>query len=163
METSSKATADTLTALKTTTEIMNDALQKQLALYYDVSLNVYFNLDSKKLELTNMGRTNISLWALGSQFLHEEPSIVTNGGRTVVTGTQFSIEASGTYTLIRARYPVGFATLVPFEIYLKNERREEFVAHCDFVVTWDKDTMKLGTQTVSITPEHWPRRFRKTH
>jgi hypothetical protein len=47
LEKSSEATAGTLTALQTTTENMNGALQKQLALFYDVSVNVVFNAETK--------------------------------------------------------------------------------------------------------------------
>jgi hypothetical protein len=44
---------------------------------------------------------------------------------------------------------------VPYSIFLKNERREEFVIHGKFGISWDKTTAVVGTQIVAVTPEHW--------
>src|ERR1700751_5713423 len=62
LEKSSAATVGAMTAARSTMETMNASLQKQLALYYDVSMNIGFDPDKKELTFINNGRTNIALW-----------------------------------------------------------------------------------------------------
>jgi hypothetical protein len=153
LEASSQATADTLKNLQTTTEGMNTALQKQLALSYDVSISVFYNQEKKRMNFINMGHTNVTLWGLK---FFDEPKIIEPPGRTIQpNGAGYEIEAAPMYGRALARIPKGQTGLAPFEIYLKNERGEEFVEYCFFGVSWDAENLKLAPQVASITPEHW--------
>jgi hypothetical protein len=155
LETSSQATADTMTALKSTTENMNGALQKQLALFYDVSINVNYDQEKKRLILTNLGRTNVALW--GTKFFDDAASIESQGRSLQANGGGYDINAARMYDYAIARMPKGQTGLAPFEIYLKNERSEEFVEHCYFGISWNGDVLKLAPQIASIVPERWSR------
>jgi hypothetical protein len=159
MLSSSRDTAATMSTLQSTTQTMSDSLQKQLGLFYDVSLIVMYNSDTKVMAFQNNGRTNVVLWGISSLFLNKAPVIVAKEGRVLVPNGVYSISLPELYTEISGRYPVGSTTLVPFEVYVKNERQEEFVVHCKTGVTWDKDKLVLTTQLVSISPEHWSRTF----
>jgi hypothetical protein len=41
---------------------MNEAVQKELAVSYEVSLNVKYDITSDRILITNEGRTNVALW-----------------------------------------------------------------------------------------------------
>jgi hypothetical protein len=152
MDTSTKATADTLTSLAGTTDAMNKALQKQLALFYDVSLNVLFDQGRKKLMLTNNGRTNIVFW--GGK-VGDTNAFVPDEGRTITAGAGFEFDISPTYESMIAQFPKPAQGMIPYELYIKNERGEEFVQHGYFSLVWKNDVGILNVQTISVAPEHW--------
>jgi hypothetical protein len=45
-----------------TSKQMNEAVQKELAFSYEVSLNVKFDITNDQIIITNEGRTRVSLW-----------------------------------------------------------------------------------------------------
>jgi hypothetical protein len=142
LETSSQATADTMKNLQTTTEGMNTALQKQLALSYDVSISLFYNQEKKRMNFINMGHTNVTLWGLK---FFDEPKVIESPGRTIQpNGGGYEIDLAPIYSRALARIPKGQTGLAPFEIYLKNERGEEFVEYCFFGVSWDGENLKLA-------------------
>lgn len=158
MLTSARATADTLTSLATTTNSMNTALQKQLALFYDVSLNVLYEAGTKRINVVNQGRTNVQLWSV--QFAGAPPIIDTEGRNIEANGAGWEFDVTQQYDALRAQTIVGRQrTRVPLELYVKNARGEEFTVHCYLNTLWDKDTMTLTTETTGITPENWSRKF----
>jgi hypothetical protein len=159
METSSSATADSLVAVKGTMEAMNTALQKQLALFYDVSITAVFDQEKKGLTFINNGRTNISIW--GFKIGEDAPSIEKEG-RTIAPGAAYKVDGAAMYDSIIARFPRPMDGLIPFEVYAKNERGEEFIAHDYLGLHWVKDVGLLNTQTTSITPEHWSSAMKNT-
>jgi hypothetical protein len=159
MEKSSKETLGAITAERQTMEAMNTALQKQLALFYDVSLNMVFDQDKKELMLMNNGRTNVVLW--GGK-VGEERAFAAEEGRTITSGAGFKFEGSLSYELMIARFPKPAQGLLPYELYIKNERGEEFVQHGYFGVVWQNDVGILNVQTISVAPEHWSRTIKKT-
>jgi hypothetical protein len=153
LQASSASTATTLAMLESTSELMNQSLQKQVALFYDVSIIPVYDEGQKRLNIVNSGRTGIVLWGL--KLADQKPDIDTEG-RTVSPNSTYSIDAKKIVEAVITLKPKGTDGLVPFEIYLKNERGEEFTQNCRFAVMWDdKDTPKIGVQVVSITPEHW--------
>jgi hypothetical protein len=154
LNSSSAATAATLTSLQGITAAMNEALQKQLALFYDVSINVAYDVDKKLVVLTNDGRTNVAVW--GQKFGTEPPDINANG-TTIIPGgmTTNSQTASFNSLLTQIKVPHGQVFLIPFELYLKNEKGEEYVQRCNFIIFGEDDPRRIETQTISVTPEHW--------
>jgi hypothetical protein len=77
-------------------------------------------------------------------------------GRVVSPQATFNFTLGGTsaYNFIVQQAAQDKDGLTPFDIYLKNERREEFVIHSYFVVTGGAIT---GVQEGSITPQRWPK------
>jgi hypothetical protein len=155
MQDTSKATADTMAALKTTTETMASSLQKQVALFYDVSISITYNQEKKRLTFVNLGRTNVVLWGL--KFFDESPVLETSGRTVQANGGAYEIDIAEKYATAVARLRKGETGLAPFEVYIKNERGEEFVQYCYFGLSWDNDVLKLATQVSSIVPEKWSR------
>jgi hypothetical protein len=134
LEKSSDATAKTLAAEQSTMEGMNTALQRQLALYYDVSVAVIFNQDKKRMTFVNQGRTNVVL--MGTKFF-DDPPVFEPLGRNVQPNGAYEIDAAPQYAKVEANVPKGKEGLVPFDIYIKNEQGEEFVEHCFFGISWE--------------------------
>lgn len=154
LQTSSEATAKTLTALQKTTESMNGAIQKELSLFYDVSVSTIYSPSDKKLTIANTGRTNITIG--GIKVSTGEPQIVPEG-RVLIQQATYSIDLASVYDAIVQQGLKDPNGLVPFDVYVKNEKLEEFVIHSYFVVSLkDKATTIVGAQEGSITPQHWP-------
>jgi hypothetical protein len=138
---------------------MNDAIQKQLGLFYDVQVVIFYQPDTKQLVFANQGRTNVALWGLVSEEL-KAPPIKEKEGRVISPGASYSLDATPMYNIIAETFPKGISKLVPAEAYLKNERQEEFTVHFYIGINWNKDvTLKITTQAVSVTPEHWSRKY----
>ncbi|HUO36243.1 MAG TPA: hypothetical protein VMU43_14740 [Candidatus Acidoferrum sp.] len=155
LQKSTDTTANSLILAQANLSQMNQALQKQLGLFYDVSLAVLFNQSQSKTTIINQGRTNVVIW--GRKFDDESP-VMEKEGRTISTsGTGLEIPDPNLIPSLAKLVPKGATKLIPFEIYIKNERGEEFVAHCYFSVSWSGETMNVTTQTASIVPEHWSR------
>jgi hypothetical protein len=155
LEESSAATAETLTALQETSKQMNKAVQKELAFSYEVSLNVKFDITSDQIIITNEGRTRVSLW--GSKVgksgivMQEVPRTLTPGVPYLITGHEVT---TGLTDVVPKE---GFAP-VPFVMFIKNERGEEFVARYEFVQMTMMGPMQIQPIMVSITQFEWSKK-----
>jgi hypothetical protein len=151
MDTSTKATADTLSSLAGTSDAMNKALQKQLALFYDISVSTTYSSTDKRLTITNMGRTNV---IIGGIKIANVVAVMIPEGRVVTPQSTYNVELAATlaYDYIVQQAAQDKDGLTPFDVYVRNERREEFVIHSYFIV---KDKAITNVQEGAITPEHW--------
>jgi hypothetical protein len=151
LQTSSEATAKTLTALQSTTESMNVAIQKELSLFYDVSVATIYSFTDKRLIVTNMGRTNV---VIGGIKIANVVALAIPEGRIVPPQSSFNANLNSTpaYDFIVQQAAQDRDGLTPFDVYVRNERREEFVIHSYFVV---RDKAVTNVQEGSITPQHW--------
>jgi hypothetical protein len=145
---SQKATAATLTALQDTTEKMNQALQAQLALFYDLSVLVTWDQTKKAVNVVNSGRTNVWFWGLniaGHEERFQDPKVLTPNalyeiGSPIVKSTMDSFKKGADLSL-------------PFVAYVKNERKEEFVVRANLEIFWDGDHRRMpGTPLKVATP-----------
>jgi|HubBroStandDraft_6_1064221.scaffolds.fasta_scaffold11339_7 hypothetical protein len=96
MEKSLNTTADTLASEKTTMGTMSRTLNKELGLFYDVSVSLNYNGDKKRLTFVNMGRTNIVLW--GSK-LGDTRASIESEGRTVQPNGGYDIDFAVGYAI----------------------------------------------------------------
>jgi hypothetical protein len=152
LETSSAATAKTLLALQSTMERMSQASQGQLALFYDVSLNIFWDAANKSLRLSNNGRTNISL--VGVKFGDKQPAFVPP---QVIAPNGMYTEQVSDIDEAMASLPKGTSRSFPLLLFLKNAKQEEFVVEQNIDLSWEADKVILRTQTSSIRPERWSR------
>lgn len=152
LQESSKATASTLTTLETTTETMNGALQKQLALFYDVSVTMLYEPDKHELHVMNDGRTNVSIWGLD---VGDVPVTIGSEGRVLTPNGGYGTDGSAVYNFVLKRFPMPGDGLVPFKLYVKNERNEQFVVHGYFAMHWIEHVGHLNVQISTIVPENW--------
>jgi len=99
-----------------------------------------------------MGRTNLVLWGLK---LGGARASIDSEGRTVQPNGGYDIDFADGYAIALAAFPEGKTGLLPFDVYVKNERGEEFTEHCFMGVAWDAGTLKLSPQVGAVVPEHW--------
>jgi hypothetical protein len=158
MERSSEATASALLATQETMKMMNWSLQKQLALSYEIAVTPIWDASTKKITIMNNGRTNIAVW--GTK-LSDGPAIIWNSRVISPLGT-YIITADYIYNELQQKTPKGTGQFVPFELYIKNDKGEEFVEHCEIGASWKDDDLILGMQIVSVEPEHWSENIKKT-
>jgi len=157
MQASSAATASTMVELKNSMDEVKTSLDKQVALYYDVSLVAVFDPEKKQINIANAGRTSVSLWGekLGNELDME------NEGRTVGPGTMYTVVGNSVFDLAVNRFPKPVHGLIPYDIYLKNERGEEFVQYGYIAIRWSEDVPILTVQATSVTPEKWSKTKKK--
>jgi hypothetical protein len=155
METSSKATADTLTSLAGTTALMNSAVQMQLGLLYEVNVVTTFDNNTKRIGITNVGHTPIIL--LGTQFWDDPPKIETKSPRIVAPGINYSIDGTWFYDAMSQRISkVGDGEFVPWVIYLRNGAGKKIAVRTYLAGKWENDVFVIRTQVVSIRQGEWP-------
>ena len=145
----------TLKALQSTTEHMNDAIQGQLALFYDVSLNVLWVPATRRINVANNGRTNVTLWGFK---LGTEPEVIETQPRVIIPNGGFELDFSTFYDQMNRALPQGVSSSpisISLALYLKNEKQDEFVLNETLVATRNGDTLAITTQTLSISPERW--------
>jgi hypothetical protein len=152
LQTSSEATAKTLIALQSTTESMNKAIQKELSLFYDVSVSTIYTPSDKRLVVANMGRTNV---VVGGIKILDGPTLMVPEGRVLTPQGTFNFELNLAHDVIVRLAAQNEDGLAAFDVYLKNERSEEFVIHSYFVVSLTDKTTITGVQEGTITPQHW--------
>jgi hypothetical protein len=153
LEKSSEATAKTLATLQETMKEMNRGVQSELGLSYEVSLNVKYDITTDRANVTNEGRTSVTLW--GSK-IGSAATVMEKGPRTLTPGMPYSIVTREVYAGFAGPTPVGVVKPpVPFVMFLKNERGEEFVARYQFVGLTAQGPLQIQPEMLSITPMVW--------
>jgi hypothetical protein len=142
---------------------MNGAIQNQLALNYDVSVNVVFDDEKKRLTLINTGRTNVFVW--GNQVGDGAPRFEKEA-RTLLPGASYSPSVENMASVLLSLTPNRMVPVrfpVPLEVFLKNEKNEEFVEHAYLRSSWDTDVqtnkgfLTVRAELVSVQPKIWSR------
>ena len=155
LQTSSAATAGTLTALEDTSKQMNEAVQKELAFSYEVSLNVKFDVTTDRIIVTNEGRTRVALW--GSK-VGKSGVVMEKGPRTLTPGVPYLIIGHEVTTGLSGIVPKGGFPPVPFVMFIKNERGEEFVARYEFAQMLMMGPSQIQPVMLSIAPFEWSKK-----
>jgi hypothetical protein len=154
LQSSSSATASTLSALQQTTERMNAAIQRQTALMTEVSVEITFDTAQKRINIANKGNGGLELWGdrldNGKQSIDKEPRIISRGGFYYLLADTF-------YKEVLEKFPDGFERFVPFEVYLRNDDGTEYVAICQMLVKNTNGALQIHTQTTSVSPHRWSR------
>lgn len=154
LQESSASTASTSAALRDATTQMNQAVHDQLALSYEISLNAKYDVYTQTIEVTNEGRASVGLWG---QRIANDPSTFQKEPHILTPGVPYSIPAQKVWALFGGpgewkRPPV------PFVMFLKNERGEEFVAHYDFVLIPGFIPPQIQTLMVSMSLKPWSKK-----
>jgi hypothetical protein len=155
LQTSSAATAGTLTALEDTSKQMNEAVQKELAFSYEVSLNVKFDVTTDRIIVSNEGRTRVALW--GSK-VGKSGVVMEKGPRTLTPGVPYLIIGHEVTTGLSGIVPKGGFPPVPFVMFIKNERGEEFVARYEFAQMLMMGPSQIQPVMLSIAPFEWSKK-----
>jgi hypothetical protein len=148
---SSSATANTLVAVNGTMEAMKLSLEKQVALFYDVQVNVIYNEGTKKLILINDSRSNVTVWAhrVGVESAPMEtylkPVVITPSGTFEFGFDEYAKQISG-------QLPKGASQTFRFTFFLKNEKHERFTLSGDLIAAWHGDVFYFLSQSQGTTP-----------
>jgi len=155
LQASSAGTASTLITLQETSKQMNEAVQKELAVAYEVSLNVKYDITSDRIIITNEGRTSVALW--GSK-VGKSGIVMEKTARTLTPGVPYSIPGPEVSAGLSGVLPPGGFRPVPFVMFVKNERGEEFVARYEFVALTRVGPLQIQPIMVSITQFKWSKK-----
>lgn len=152
LQKSSAATAATLGNLQKITEEMNTNIKTEVALNYDVAVEVTFDNQVKHVNIANKGKTNVFVW--GDKLDEQKPNLGKKG-MMIAPGGYYYILADTFYEELGAKLPKGSQRVVPFDVYLKNEHGDEFVVQCQFFAVWYLDLLTIHSQTTSVRRANW--------
>ncbi len=127
-------------------------LQDQLDLFYEPSVAGSFVPTTKEFNILNTGRTNIELW--GSKLANGKP-ILFNGAQVLSLNAGYRFGADSLYSQLSQLVKRGSQMYLPYDIYLRNERGKEYIAHFQLAVFWQQGTLTIFTQLNGIEPEKW--------
>jgi hypothetical protein len=155
LEASSRATASTLTALQQTTEQLNNAMQEQLGLAYEVALSVQLDAFGGRLEITNEGHTRVTLW--GAK-IADQVTVMQTRPIILAPGAPQSIPGEPIMALAQQQMGQKQVAAVPVTLFLKNEKEQEFVAR--YVLRGGPlyRAFSLHTEVISVTPLTWSKK-----
>jgi hypothetical protein len=158
LNTSAAATANTLTALQSTTKTMNDAVQAQLGFAYAVSVEIGSELLQDRMKITNKGQTDITLW--GSRF-GNEPVIMEKVPKVITSGGSAYVLLPKAYDHLMEHVQIGTPTPVsaPFQAYIKDHNGEQFAVNS--ILTGDMRfvPLDLKPQSTSVIKQQWSSRL----
>jgi hypothetical protein len=157
LDASTSATSQTLQSLQSTTEVMNRGVQSQLALFYDPSVVVSFVSTTRKLNVINNGRTNISLW--GSK-LGESPATLFKQPYILVPTGGYEFSSEELYRQLSSLLSDRSSLSLPYDVYIKTEVGKEFVVHCNLAAFRQGEVISILTQINSISPTKWSTRYK---
>jgi hypothetical protein len=159
LQKSASATAQTLTSLAATMENMQQTQQRLLALNYEVSVNVGFNLNPRQVTIQNAGKSNVTLW--GYKLWDQKPIFQKMPG-IMTPGDLYFLSGDTIYNHLSQRLPKDQTAEIPFEVYLRNENGQDYIAKVVYVTEWNNGALVLlGTRLLSIMPERWSDKIAK--
>jgi hypothetical protein len=152
LEASSKETAATLAALQQTTEAMNKTTEAQAALSYEVALKVQLNLPDSVLEITDEGRTPVTLWGMK---ISDQPTTMQATPTILAPGAPDAVPAAQIVALATDQMNKKHAALIPLTLFLKNEKGDEFVARYRLMNRPTYGPFVMYAKLVSVTRTTW--------
>jgi hypothetical protein len=152
MNSSASATADTLQSLRSTTVAMNKDVHGQLVLLYDPSLHLIYDAGSKKISLSNNGRTNIKLD--GTKY---EGTAAEMFAKTflLAPGAAYTWSINPIYQDLFSKVAKGTMLERSFDLYIRNELDKKYIVHSRLVGIYEGDTFTIHTQVQSIDAMEW--------
>jgi hypothetical protein len=133
---------------------MNDALERQLNLAFEVSVIVTADNSTKHMTVINQGKTAVSVWGVKwddvvpSRF--PDPKFVPPGA----TYQFFFLEDF--WTKIAAGLPKGSQQDIPWDFYLLSADGKQYVARGFVKARWEGDELKLYSTLTAVKQEQWP-------
>jgi hypothetical protein len=146
MNASAGTTAQTLGALKSTTESMSKSVHDQLDAYYDPALVLQFENASTRLQLANNGRTNVIITAVAIDNIN----IHLDTNRLVGPNTTQHFNLQPFYDGLQNRIEKGTSITVPVRIGLHNELNRKYIFTASLYCIWDKDKVAVYAHASSL-------------
>jgi hypothetical protein len=149
LDNSSKDTAKILAGLKATTDTMNGAMQKQVALFYDVDINIIYSEGTKKLVLINDGRTKTAI--VGAK-LSDEPIYKLDKPQIIPPGGSYEFTFDEVRDFVSKEVPKGGNKDYAMVFLVSNERNERFTIRGTLTALWRADTLSFNTHQNEVVP-----------
>lgn len=146
---SSKATADTLTQLKAVTETMNGAIQKEVALFYDIRVNIVYEQGSKTLLVINNGRTSVTLWGVK---VGDDKVLMMIAPQIMPPSGSYNFTFEGYQKALADTLAKGTSKDLVFVLLVSSEKKEHFTIHATLTALWQGDTLSFNTHINEIIP-----------
>ena len=123
MNQSASATATTLQSLQSTTEAMNKAVQAQLSLFYQPSVTATFDMGTKKIVITNLGRTDLHITDVKYADGPREPVHPTE---TIAPNSGWFMDAEVIQKALTDGTPKSTVKSVPISFYVADEHHKRY-------------------------------------
>jgi hypothetical protein len=142
LEKTSEETAGTMGALEATSQHMSAILQKQVELFYDVQINVVYSVGAKKLTISNLGRSNVTLWSarIGTEaqpmVKYPKPVLIPPSGAYEI-GVQDLVKSATSLV------PKGQKRPYIYTFWVRNERGEKFTVSGDLLAQWGQNAISF--------------------
>jgi len=149
LNTSSQSTAKTLAALQSTTETMSGAMQKQVGLFYDVEINAIYDDSTKRLLLSNNGRTNVSLF--GGKFDNQKLEMLPKA-QIIPPNGSFFVSIELIQKGLAGSLPKGASQEVPMWFLVTNEKNERFTVRGSLFALWQNDNLTFTVHLTELVP-----------
>ena len=159
LQSSSAATAGTLTALQETSKHMNEAVQKELALSYEVSLLFSYDRPAQQVKIVNNSRTKVTLWGykLGNvSEMFKEPIVMPVGATAKINNKEFWDKSEQEIP----REPRNVYRETAFVVYVQSRDGKDFAADCSLFAGWQNGGFNVFISNNSINPSNWSRKTR---
>lgn len=150
MNESASSTAGTLGHLQSTTEAMNKAVQAQLSLFYQPSVSALFDMSTKRILLTNSGRTNVTIAGIKYADLPIEDLHPT---QIIPPSSSWFAYVEQLEKNLEAITPKGTMKSVPISFYLLDEHHKKYVMNGHLLAGWPEDKFQIFIQVESVQPE----------
>lgn len=150
MSDATTASGSTLRSLRSTSEKMNEGIHGQIALFYDPSPLMGFDIQAKRLSVANQGRSNLSI--RGVKYGSDQP-VTLSPAQMVTPNGVWSVSGEATYLDLLKTTDKGKFSRRPVEIYLSNENGKKFVVRGSLIAMWENESFIIHVQQESVTPE----------
>ena len=151
-----RAQQSSLVTLKNTLKSigeMNFALQRQLAMAFDVAVIVTTDDATKRIGVLNQTKTVIVI--CGMKY-NSGPPVKFPDQKYLPSGDRYDFFEDGIYQNAALIVPRGFEKQLPLEVYIQGADGKHYVVYSYLLVKWENDAMKIYPTVNSIKQEQWP-------
>jgi hypothetical protein len=132
---------------------MNFALQRQLAMAFDVAVIVTTDDAQRRVGVLNQSKTVIVV--RGMKYDDELP-VKFPDDKFIPSGDKYDFFEEGIYKNAALAVPKGSEKQIPLEVYVQAADQKHYVVHSYLLLKWENDTVKLYPTINSIKQEQWP-------
>lgn len=132
---------------------MNFALQRQLAMAFDVAVIVTTDDVTKRIGVLNQTKTVIIIYGMKYD---GEPPVKFPDQKYLPSGDRYDFFEDGVYQNAALIVPKRLEKQVPLEVYVQGADGKRYIVYSYLLMKWENETMKIYPTVNSIKQEQWP-------
>lgn len=132
--------------------------QKEKDAYYSIVVSLIPDLEAHRLILANAGKTNIYLW---SSKLGKEDPVILREPQILAPGYGLYVDTAKLEKTIKEIYPLNGEEAVPFEVFSKNEKSEEYILKFILGIIVTDGKISIHTQHRGTIKEKWSEKYKQ--